>query len=340
MNERLAERNIEPLIEAVESAIKETIPQAAEYKDLWIKQVVLHPSLDAIKREERRVRPIQPLLIPKALISAGFSQEAIDNNHYRASPVNPLFADYTKQSFYMTETSAMALAAAHPGTRLEAGVMIGLELINANIRSIAYGLYPQIQGDERSNYWRLMMKTDVIRFAQEQRRLFKTKKAYQDFKDRIDYLFSEKGLNKEGGEIEAVGGLVICRFPGQSSVNPEIRIGTHFDEGTLGLITLPAKLRFASLYFGKDDDNKDDQCIDLTDLLGHSVSQKEAETTLQILGLQRYEVKIKKGVNIRDDAFEAFAFSQLPRLYLESEDPRLNPFKYAQIVEEKDWLRK
>ena len=121
---------------------------------------------------------------------------------------------------------------------------------------------------------------------------------------------------------------MVCRFPGQSRINPEIRIGGMFNEGTVKALTSGVKTKFASLFFegggfepGEDVEEGMKTLLELTD------PQREAERVHKVLGLEEGEVA------------EGFFFSSLPRLYNESDDPRINPFNYVEIVDERDWLR-
>lgn len=336
-----AVKNTEAILAAVEDSLQ-TIPQAKDYEDLWIRDVTPHPSVERIQHEERLAKPTSQLLLHEALVSSGFSQAFLDKYQYRVSKPNPFFVNYESGEFHTLEAFAKGLTDGDSMTQLQLAIMLGFNLIESQIRSIAYGFYPMLQGDERSAYWRMIMSKSVIEFAQVQRGEFRNKKAYQAFKDRVVDLFSEQGLKREGGIIEAVGGKVICRFPGQSRINPEVAIGVHFDEGVVRSLTHEAKKSFTLSLFENDPTDNSQTALesDLSGLLEVSGIQQRAESILDILGLQRYKVRRDKKSVIVDERFEAFAYSKLPRLIHESEDPRLNPFQYVQIVEERDWLRR
>lgn len=318
--------NVRRVMGVVKQAISETMPQAMEYQDLWVREVMLHSDPQKLQSQERLALPTAPLRIHNMLLASGFEQKFMDGLRLKASPTNPFFTNYEEGKFHTLDALAKGLSEASSDIQLRIGVMVGFYLIDSNFRSIAHQLSPQIQGDERSDYWRYMIRSTLVQFAQAERGRFKDKKAYRAFKGKVDDLFSEPGLKKSDGVIEAVGASVICHFPGQSRINPEIRLGGLFNEGVVRSLTLGAKVRFAALYLEEG---------------GYQInpeSQKELDGLTKVSAVQAQAERVQQVLDI--DLADAYFFSTLPRLYNESDDPRINPFNYPEIVEERDWLRK
>lgn len=201
-----------------------------------------------VHKLEQEHKPKDDILLYRALILAGLSDEQAEQRLYPTSNNWPFYLAQTgKPELYIVEESLRDLSAQDPSDRREGLIRVGQYYIEAGFQAL---VEPQDVPPNLHDLARLVLKDHLeFSFLENIRRSVKTglnENLLEQVKEMIHGLLDSK---KEGEvpRIVVLGGRFKLLLPGQSLVTAEFGTGELFDLETRSFIMLPVVAKLIGL---------------------------------------------------------------------------------------------
>lgn len=303
-------------------ALLDTYPQLKGYKDLLFKGIeFLEPS--EIIKQERADKPKGKLRFFQQFLELGVPDAILDPLYYNSSLKEPFYINYQTAKFYYPTRELDKLKSTPIVRRLSYLVSLGDNLIEQNLVSLACQIRPYTFEDHWNLVWGIVMGVEavdplfdqVLKLA-EGKLAGKNKIRLRRSRDQFHNI-AHKGIIEDGAKIVGVGARAFLIYPDQTIVGAELNIGEDVEQGTIHCLAKPAKERLRQILSERFN----------VDLIGVPADIDRSKMELvekvqDILDLNEGEV------------LSAYLYSRLAKLYLQSDDPRLNPFRYVEVGEE------
>lgn len=318
------QENLLRLGELFYQSITEEYPQVAQYKDILPKRLYFG-TLEELQKLERSEQSKNHLPMYSALLSAGIPAQELDPYYFFTSLKWPYYTDFDRGQVYMPSqyVNSLRIHLKAADQERQAGLikLIGAHLAGQVLTILSYRVDPQ-EFKEWSLFWRMQMCQTLDWFYSETEPKLKHLKSKKDrirfrqTKQNVLKLLVEEEVRNEQAHYVAVGAQVFMyHHPATSVTESELSLGEPFNEGTITLLSRPIIGRFeeqVDVWLGREPDTR--KRVSPNNL------EKRAQAIYEILGLEGEEL------------FWAYIHSRIPRLYMESEDLRLNPFAYGKLA--------
>lgn len=303
----------------------EEYPDAGPHIDKFPKRLFFG-NLSELQILERSEQPMNDLPIYSALLKAGVPASELKPYYLATSLKWPYYTDLERGQIYVPSQYASSFEAhikAADWDKQSALIkLLGAHLIGQTLTILSHRVDPY-EFKEWSLFWRMQMSQTIEWFYSETEPKLKHLK---DKKDRmrfrqtkqniLQFLTEEKVRNEQAHYVATGAQVFMYHHPATSLAGAELSLGEPFNEATITILSRPVVSRFekqVDTWLGtKSDTTKEISTNDL---------ENRAKIIYAILGLEGQEL------------FWAFIHSRIPRLYMESDDPRLNPFSYGKLAD-------
>lgn len=231
------------------------------------------------------------------------------------------YANYLQLQLYLSDNILLRLINGGTQTKQTVAMEFGRTLIEGAIRIMGYKVSPhEFEQNKAWDFlWGSMLKTEAHDFFKGLEDYLKTKKDRQNFRqarDRALEFFTLNGIAELKPVFKAVGAKVLFILPGQSLTFPERVIGMNFDNAVVRLLAAPAMRRFVTLVseFSQGEIQIDQNTMDLDQM---TCEDENAMLVCDVLNL--------KGKKL----FSAYTHSELPLRYERTNNPLVDPSRYA-----------
>lgn len=231
------------------------------------------------------------------------------------------YTNYPQGRLYLPDNTIHRLVNGNTQTRQTEAMEFGRTLIEGAIRIMGYKISPyEFEQKQAWDFlWGSMLKTEAHDFFSGLEDYLKTKKDRQNFRlarDKVSEFFTLNGIAELKPVFKAVGAKVLFILPRQSLAFPERILGMNFDNAVVRLLAAPAMRRFIALVseFSQGELQIDQDVM--------SLDQETSEDENAMLVCDALNLKGRK-------LFSAYTHSELPVRYERTNNPLVDPFKYA-----------
>ena len=280
-----------------------------------------------LQRQDKLDAPKTNLPIYQNLIRLGMPAGELDLYYDTVTWDWPYYTNYVEGEIYLPERLSESIQSADATGRFNALRILGFHLIRDSLSILAHKVNPT-EIREWSFFPRLQMRStvDALFEAMEAKmgKILKDSKARRRFRESkteiMQYLGEEAVREDRAHYVDCGAQIFMYHHPARSLTEAEFELGKGFNEGTIAVLLEPVqRIYIASLAedmgIGKIAGNDD-----MTNKESFQRIKKRVQEIHDILGLLDIQ-----------DLFDAFIYSRIHRLFLESDDTRLNPFVYPQL---------
>lgn len=294
-----------------------TYPALSPHKDKFLSRVTFTDK-GTLRRRKIEDKPKKSIHMYQRLKQAGLGEDELDKVFYDAGQVEGFYTDYARGETFVPKS---ALDAITRGAAPLRGVLLNSlagYLVSESVRHLAYRLGARQQEDPHRYMWRFMMQSQIADpFFAERGAKLKGNKQEQFHLAQTDARSLLGKDTRDEVRYYAVGGRVICVMAGNPLNVYEFSLGSDFDQGIVNILERPV---YQEILAANPVNSP------LADVLRprRILNEQKTARLLEILGLSG------------DELMDAYIRSHIPELYIDSNDPRLNPFDYAELMPEDD----
>ena len=302
----------------------EEYPEVTQHTDKLPKKLYFG-TLPELQKLERVEQPRDKLPIYSTMFRAGVPASQLDPYYFATSPKRPYYTDLARGQIYMPSQFINSLGvhvrAFDQERQARLIKLFGAHMVGEALTILSYRVDPD-EFREWSLFWRMQMCQTIDWFYSETEPKLKhlnnkkDRMRFRQTKQNALQFLTEEEVRQDQAHYVATGAQVFMyHYPATSVAGAELSLGEPFNESTITILSRPVNSRFEG-YIDEWLDRKPDTPKETppNDL------EKRAKTIHEILGLEGQEL------------FWAFIYSRIPRLYMECDDPRLDPFAYAKLA--------